>query len=585
MADTDQQGASTYTAPDYTLDGARFQSMGDMQASGNNTPVAGGLPTASSASVSQAASGLPSSINNITQKQDALSGVEELMQQKEKTMNQIPWFQLASAFLTPGRTGSFGEALGGAAGALGKWEEMRQEQMLPMAKAKLDIAIQKAALQQQLEGQKYLFGKLGLGPVGGPVGGPVAAIPAATPMGNIGAQPAQPSMAPTPVAQAIPAAQPMPATQAGLVPEFTLKDVALAEESGDPTTAKVVAEIYKNQQAEKELKTKQMTAEAAAHVKANLEGLPPDLTIPMDLQKNLRQKYTEGIDKGDLSDYVKEVKRNGLPIHFDVDANGKLVPMSPEQIAAGAIRSTKQAELQTQADQKFDDAALQRMDSAHAILPHIEAVQQYAKSNPEAFNRTKSAGVYDSFLNLAQKGVSIPGVGSIGLDAKAADQAMQSLGKGKLSDDDLRVARIIAPHLAAIAFETIQGMPGARMSNQRQQLIENLKPSAEDDSQSLRLKAESLKYEKLADIEKAHAWGEASAKGMTSKQFLLSPEYNKIENELLKKQTDLAAQVTSILGSKPRATQKTIAPTTPRVSPAAGFTQRFKERNKAGGTQ
>jgi hypothetical protein len=123
------------------------------------------------------------------------------------------------------------------------------------------------------------------------------------------------------------------------------------------------------------------------------------------------------------------------------------------------------------------------------------------------------------------------------------------------------------------------------MSNQRQQLIENLKPSAEDDSQSLRLKAESLKYEKLADIEKAQAWGAASAKGMTSKQFMLSPEYNKIENELLKKQTDLAAQVTGLLGARPSAAPKTITPKTTGVSPAAGFTQRFLDRNKAGGTQ
>ena len=71
---------------------------------------------------------------------------------------------------------------------------------------------------------------------------------------------------------------------------------------------------------------------------------------------------------------------------------------------------------------------------------------------------------------------------------------------------------------------------------------------------------------------------------MTSKQFMLSPEYNKIENELLKKQTDLSAQVSSILGSRPN-TVKPIAPKTPGVSPAAGFTQRFLDRNKQGGTQ
>ena len=579
MADTDQQGASTYSSPDYTLDGGRFPSMDTMQSS-----VTGGLPTTNTPAPKTPVD-LSPRIEALTQNQNALSGVESLLNQKEAAMNQVPWFQLAAAFLNPGRTGSFGEALGGATGTLGKWREMQQEQMLPMAKAKLDIATQKAAIEQQLAGQKYLFNKLGMGPVGGPIGGPVSASP-------IGAQPVQPNMGAAPAGMytnsgnAVPSGQPVAAqpTAASQMPELTKEDVALAQGTLDSATAKTIEDAYKNQQAEKKLKTEQMTAEAAAHVKANLEGLPPDLTIPMELQKSLRQKYAEGVDKNDLSDYIKEVKRNGLPIHFDVDTSGKLVPMSPEQIAAGATRSTKQAELQTQADQKFDDAVLQRMDSAHAILPHIEAVQQFAKSNPEAFNRTKSAGIYDSFLNLAQKGVSIPGVGSIGLDAKAADQAIQSISGKKLRSEDLEIVRDIAPHLAAIAFETIQGMPGSRMSNQRQQLIENLKPSIEDDSRSLRLKAESLKYEKLADIEKAQAWGEASAKGMTSKQFMLSPEYNKIENELLKKQTDLSVQISRILGSKPN-TVKPIAPKTPGVSPAAGFTQRFLDRNKQGGTQ
>lgn len=523
--------------------------------------LSGGLPTA----MPQPSPDLSARVNSLTQNQSALSTVESMLNQKEAAMNQVPWFQLAAAFLNPGKTGSFGEALGGAAGTLGKWQEMRQEQMLPIAKAKLDVAAQKAAIEQQLAGQKYLLSKLGAGQTAGAI----------TPAGGVaGAQQAQ--LGAAPVSGNMPSvAQP--------TSEYTKEDVALAQATLNPTDAKTVEDIYKNQQAEKKLKTEQTTAEAAAHVKANLAGLPPDLTIPMEIQKSLSKKHAEGIDKGDLTDYIKEAERQGLPIHYNQDASGKLIPMSSEEIAAGAASAVDKSKLQAQADQKFDDTVLQRMDSAHAILPHIEAVQQYAKSNPEAFNRTKSAGVYDSFLNLAQKGVSIPGVGAIGLDAKAADQAMQSLGKGKLSDADLKVARIIAPHLAAIAFETIQGMPGSRMSNQRQQLIENLKPSAEDDADSLRLKAEALKYERIADIEKAQAWGTASAKGMTSKQFMLSPEYNNIEKDLLRKQTELSAQVSNLLGSKPLAARPPV-PTAPRVSPASGFTQRFLERNKQGAT-
>jgi len=69
--------------------------------------------------------------------------------------SQVPWFQLAAAFLSPGKTGSFGEALGGAAGAMGKYQEEEKAKRLPLMQAGL-----KAAELGKQEATKGLMGEL-----------------------------------------------------------------------------------------------------------------------------------------------------------------------------------------------------------------------------------------------------------------------------------------------------------------------------------------------------------------------------------------------------------------------------------------
>jgi len=56
--------------------------------------------------------------------------------------------QIASAFMNPGRSGSFGEALGNAMGVIGKQQEEQEARALPIAQ-----------MRAQLAGQKYEVGK------------------------------------------------------------------------------------------------------------------------------------------------------------------------------------------------------------------------------------------------------------------------------------------------------------------------------------------------------------------------------------------------------------------------------------------
>jgi hypothetical protein len=89
--------------------------------------------------------------NNVS---DKIAEIQNEIGNKLKS-SQIPWFQLASAFLSPGRTGSFGEALGAATGAMGKYQEEQQAQRLPLMQAGL-----KAAELGKQEAVKGLIGNL-----------------------------------------------------------------------------------------------------------------------------------------------------------------------------------------------------------------------------------------------------------------------------------------------------------------------------------------------------------------------------------------------------------------------------------------
>jgi hypothetical protein len=543
--------------------------------------VTGGLPTTDTAAP-QTPAGLSPRIDALTQNQNALSSVEDLLKQKEGAMNQVPWFQLAAAFLNPGRTGSFGEALGGAAGTLGKWNEMRQEQMLPLAKAKLDIAAQKAAIQQQIAGQQALtklFPEMGA-PSGGVSTPQIGAAPVGTQLG-------QPSMGTAPSGNVMGAVQPSSQPiSTPLMPEITKEQVAIAQRDMDPNSAKIIEDAYKHQETEKELAIKQRTEKVAEEgVKANLKGFSPEQTMSLEKKQNLEKLAAQAEKSGNWSEYTNYAKNNGMPVYTNPDGS----PMLPHEITTLASKATKMADLDAQETHDFTKQQMANIQSSHSTISSANQIIQYAKSNPGAFDRLKGSGIYDSIINAASKAMVIPGVGTVGIDAKATDQLLSSLGlsKGKISDDDLRVARIIAPHLANLAYETVQASKGSQISIPRQRLIEQLKPSADDDSQSMRIKAESFKLTKEADLDIANAWAKARKQGMSASDFLFSKEYNDIEKNAIQKQTELANQVSALYGTKTNAptTTKPIIPTTPRVSPAAGFTQRFLERNKAGGTQ
>jgi murein DD-endopeptidase MepM/ murein hydrolase activator NlpD len=91
---------------------------------------------------------------------DALSKVAESLENR----GGVNWFSAAQGFLDPGRTGSFGESLGKAAGSIGKDLEREKELAPSLAMMRAQIAGQKYTIQNDAKALALMGQTLGVDP-------------------------------------------------------------------------------------------------------------------------------------------------------------------------------------------------------------------------------------------------------------------------------------------------------------------------------------------------------------------------------------------------------------------------------------
>ena len=96
----------------------------------------------------------PSAIAANKAYQDALERLNKSLEARQNRMFDPTMLALAEGFLTPGRTGSFGESLGVAAGKLRTAEEEEAKTEQQLAQAKLGLAERGIALEQQRQRER-----------------------------------------------------------------------------------------------------------------------------------------------------------------------------------------------------------------------------------------------------------------------------------------------------------------------------------------------------------------------------------------------------------------------------------------------
>lgn len=134
--------------------------------------------------------------------QEALDKMLQSLDARKNRLFDPTLLAFAGAMLDPGRTGSFGEALGRAAGAVGASEAQRAKEDQELAKMRLELAqagigleAQRArdrAYQQELGGPQTTLGMTPPAAVGAPTPAAGMPTPGVIPGGMPGAAPAQP---------------------------------------------------------------------------------------------------------------------------------------------------------------------------------------------------------------------------------------------------------------------------------------------------------------------------------------------------------------------------------------------------------
>jgi len=98
-------------------------------------------------------------------RQEYFDALQKTLDALDARANRGPnWFQLAGAFLDPGRTGNVGEAVGRAATMLGEQQQRQADMALPIAQVRAQLAGQKYEVANQGEALKLLGRTLGVDP-------------------------------------------------------------------------------------------------------------------------------------------------------------------------------------------------------------------------------------------------------------------------------------------------------------------------------------------------------------------------------------------------------------------------------------
>jgi len=98
-------------------------------------------------------------------KSEYFDAIQKTLTALEARTQQGPnLFQVGAAFLDPGRTGNFGEALGRASGVVGQYQDKQRESELPIAQMRAQLAGQKYEVENQGKALQLLASTLGVAP-------------------------------------------------------------------------------------------------------------------------------------------------------------------------------------------------------------------------------------------------------------------------------------------------------------------------------------------------------------------------------------------------------------------------------------
>lgn len=465
---------------------------------------------------------------------------------KSLDARQAPMFDpvllaMAQGFLTPTKSGSFGEALGNVAALVGPAQAAEEKRAQEVAMMKAELAQQELAQMQATRGyqdfQRMMGGRPG-----------AQAAPSATPAATPGATPAAAPGAPTPGAPAAP-------ELAGARP-ISSQDIALMKSNPNPQIARygeILEDMVKLNRG-RYLMSQNGTVfdtEAGQYLNIKIPGqTASDFPTPYGTFKMTPYQYSEfeaaqGEGKG------REWLERFTGRKFAEAPTG--MRTSTESAAAQAAATTRATE-ETKAEVGRTQQAIESGADVTGRMAQYASLRAIA-ARPDAsqifgiFNRP---GVANAFLKLAQEGVKSPGTTSI--QATALEDALRDVG---LPQDQIDRYRFALGTMANIQLQMAKLAQGqGAVSNFERELFASASISPRDNPQTILAKLSML--EERAKFDRAIFSALRKSK-MSADDFKDSEEYQRLADGYLSRVAGIAANFGA---ARPAARPATGAPAT-----------------------
>ena len=446
----------------------------------------------------------------------ALNQYQDVLEKQANYGNRTPWFSLAGALLNPGRTGSFGEAVGSAANVMGKHQEEQQKMQIPLAQARLGLIKSKYELGKQAQAQQD-FADIAKGQLSPTTTAAGSVVPTSSGLPN-------PSAPNSPSAITLEGATAHPRDIATAKP-ITMKDV-LAFAATHPEDKERIAVLTKAaEMAQPSFST------SNGVILNNKQG-----TVFGFVPGQKQEKFTTAF--GDFMLRPQDYETiSALPPAKQIEALRALVgtnehgaPRSVHDVEAEAAGRKEMSTGQAKADVTGSQSLLNDRRAGEAMLPVYERIQTIlgqpgVKEQLGLFKKGDVADVLTSFLTSdhSEKATRSmqESIRRVAANSKDADNLINAI-------NDIDGQRGIAE------AEYMKSMPGnARVTDFRLKFAQSLHPSSQDDMYgAFQAKLNEFKNRAAWDIEKHDLFTNLNNKrNVTYTQFYTQPEYVEAYNK------------------------------------------------------
>jgi hypothetical protein len=453
----------------------------------------------------------------------ALDQYQAILDKQANAGSQVPWFQIAGAFLDPGRTGSFGESLGKAASTFGRYQDEQQKNQIPLAKARLDLMQAKYGLANQAQAQQDFTSLIGGQPGAAVAGAAPTASSNAVPSSHVEPASMNAAAASTPSAVTLVGATAHPADTASprtLTIQDALKYAVAHPEDKERIT--LLTEAAKVSQPD------YLIAQNGVVFNKKTGQYVTDQPIPGQEQKTYTTPFGDFKLTSTDYDQFRKLPSQDQQLKFLQGISGtneQGMPRTVQDVETATAGRKETSTRQASADVTGAQTLLSNRKAAEAMLPVYDRIQTIlgqpgVKENLGIFKRGDVADAVSSFLSGDHS-------------EKSVRNMQDTLRRANASENVINAINDIDGQRGVAEAEYIKNMGStARVTDFRLKFAQGLHPSSQDDMYgAFQNKLNEFKNRANWDVEQHNLYDKLNRdRGVTYSQLNTQPEFTEAYN-------------------------------------------------------